>query len=121
MSDIFKIFGTIIKNLFKKSACDMYPVKPPHLYDNTRGHVGIDAPECILCSLCAKRCPTHALAVDREARTWAIERGKCILCNRCVEVCPKKCLMMEQKYAGPVAEQKSEVVNIPAQSVEKTE
>jgi len=119
MSDILKMFGTVIKNLFKKSACDMYPVKQPQIYENTRGHIGIDAPECILCSLCAKKCPTHALAVDREARTWAIERGKCILCNRCVEVCPKKCLMMEQKYSAPMAEQKAEVIDIPAQAAEK--
>ncbi len=121
MSDIFTIFSTIIKNLFKKSACDMYPVKKPKLYDNTKGCIGINAPECILCSLCEKKCPTHALAVDKQARTWAIERGKCILCNRCVEACPKKCLMMEQQYAGPVKEQKAEVVSIPMQATEKKE
>jgi len=120
MSDILTMFKTIMQNLFKKSACDMYPVKKPHLYENTRGHIGINAPECILCSLCVKKCPTHALAVDKEARTWAVERGKCILCNRCVEACPKKCLMMKQQYSAPVAEQKSEVVDIPAQAPEKT-
>jgi formate hydrogenlyase subunit 6/NADH:ubiquinone oxidoreductase subunit I len=121
MSDILTIFSTIIKNLFKKSACDMYPVKKPELYDNTKGCIGINAPECILCSLCEKKCPTHALAVDKEARTWAIERGKCILCNRCVEACPKKCLLMEQQYAGPVKEQKAEVINIPVSTTEKAE
>lgn len=119
MSDILKMFGTVVKNLFKKSACDMYPVKQPHAYENTRGHIEIDAPNCILCSLCVKKCPTHALVVKREERTWEIDRGKCILCSRCVEACPKKCLLMQQKYSAPFVKQGSEVVDIPASADKK--
>lgn len=113
MSDILKMFNTIIKNLFKKSACDMYPVKQPQIYEQTRGHIAIDAPKCILCTLCDKRCPTGAIAVNKEARTWAITRGQCILCDQCVAVCPKKCLRMDNQYATPVAKRQVETIDIP--------
>lgn len=113
MPDILKMFKTVMSSLFKKSACDRYPFKKPTYYPITKGHIAIDAPKCILCSICAKKCPTNAIIVEKENRKWAIDHGKCILCNNCVEVCPKKCLMMDTQYAPPSVTQKMDVVRIP--------
>jgi len=113
ISDIFKMFGLVMKSLFKKSVCEMYPFKKPTYYERTRGHIAIDAPNCILCSLCEKRCPTGALKVDKDGRKWAIDNFKCIYCNRCVDCCPKKCLMMDNQYNAPSTTKTIETVDIP--------
>jgi len=112
-SDILKMFSIVFKSLFKKSACDMYPVNAPKIPKGAKGHIKIDAPMCILCSLCQKKCPTSAIKVDREKHTWSIDPMKCILCNACVEVCPKKCLDMDKQYMSPMTEHKVTLVNIP--------
>jgi ech hydrogenase subunit F len=113
MSDVFRMFGVVARSLFKKTACEMYPKKPAKFYENTRGHISIEAPKCILCTLCAKKCPTYAITVDKPNRTWAIERGKCILCGLCVAVCPKKCLHMENQHMAFHTERILETVDIP--------
>ena len=113
MSDILQMFSVIIKSLFKKSACDMYPVKTPKIYDRTRGRITIEESKCILCSICARKCPTGAITVDRANCKWSIERGKCILCNLCVEACPPKCLHMDNQYAAPTPEKQIDTVTPP--------
>lgn len=113
MVDILAMFKTVITSLFKKTACDMYPFKKPTWYKLTKGHIAIDAPNCILCTICDKKCPTHAISVKKEVRTWQIDHGKCILCNNCVAVCPKKCLTMDTQYAPPSATKKVDLVAIP--------
>ncbi|MCP4179290.1 MAG: 4Fe-4S dicluster domain-containing protein [bacterium] len=93
--------GTIFTSMKKKSSCEMYPVKPSRSYEKTRGSIKIDATKCTLCTLCDKRCPTHAIKVDREAGYWEINRGKCILCKECVHACRPGSLTMENQYMAP--------------------
>jgi ech hydrogenase subunit F len=113
MPDILKMFKMIARAFVGKTACERYPDRPAHRYPNTRGHIEIEAGECILCTICDKRCPTHAITVDRSKKTWAIDHYKCIYCNNCVEVCPKKCLHMLQKHGTPTLEKHIHSVNIP--------
>ena len=47
----------------------MYPIKPREWQERTRGHIEINEADCILCGICAKRCPTLAINVDKAART----------------------------------------------------
>ena len=94
---------TVLKSLFSKPATLMYPFEKRQPYNQTRGSVQIDIKNCIFCSLCQKKCPTRAIIVDKEAKTWEIERFKCILCNYCVDTCPKKCLQMSNTYSSPLA------------------
>ena len=49
-------------------------------------------PDCIYCTACARKCPMEAITVDRDAKTWEIDRDKCVLCGVCVSTCPKKTL-----------------------------
>lgn len=87
----------------------MYP-------ERTRGHVEINIDTCVLCGLCAKKCPADAIAVDRAARTWSIQRFGCIQCNSCVESCPKKSLSMAQTYPAPGEEKRVDTFEKPAEA-----
>jgi formate hydrogenlyase subunit 6/NADH:ubiquinone oxidoreductase subunit I len=108
-----EIFSTIMRSLVGTPACKMYPSREPVLYENTRGHISIDPAKCILCTLCAKRCPTGALTVDRESKTWRIDRLTCITCGLCVEVCPKNALSMQNTHSKPVTRKTTETFDIP--------
>jgi len=96
-----KIGKMILRSLFKKPATLMYPIKPREWTENTRGRIEIDIDSCIFCGICSRKCPTSALKVDREAKSWMIARMGCIQCSCCVEVCPKKCLVNEPEYTAP--------------------
>lgn len=45
---------------------------------------------CIGCSICAKKCPVGAIAVN--ANHAVIDAGKCTGCGTCAQVCPMKCI-----------------------------
>ena len=112
MSDILTMCKTVLSSLWKKNACQMYPIKPAKFFKNSRGHIAIDPNKCILCTLCARRCPTGAIEVDRAKGTWLINRYKCITCNECVLACKPVALIMENQYAAPGAHKDIELHNI---------
>ena len=91
----------------------MYPVIPREWQERTRGHIGIVEEDCILCGICAKKCPTNCITVDRNKRKWIIERMQCIQCGCCTDVCPKKCLTMEQTYTTPETFKVIDTFDIP--------
>ncbi len=99
----FSMAGSTIANLFKKPATRLYPAVAAKSSPNTRGHVAIEVSQCVFCGICRKKCPTLAIKVDREAKTWEIERLKCIACGNCCEACPKQCLSMDNAYSRPVS------------------
>lgn len=92
---------TVMHNLFSKPATRNYPATPRQYPERTRGQIGIDIDDCIFCGLCARKCPTDAITVDRAQKSWVIERFGCIQCGSCVESCPKKCLHMLTPYTQP--------------------
>ena len=117
---VIAIWKTVTRSFFSKSACKMYPVQPPVFYDRTRGHIQIDAPKCIVCTLCDKKCPTGAIVVDKANNTWAIDRFRCIICNACVEACKPGALSMVNQYTGPtVANQIESVAVTPPKKKKK--
>ncbi|MDR3294259.1 MAG: 4Fe-4S dicluster domain-containing protein [Clostridiales Family XIII bacterium] len=98
---ILKIGKMIMGSLFKKPATLMYPVIPRQWQEKTRGHIEVVMADCILCGICARKCPTDAITVAKDARTWTIQRMQCVQCSCCVEVCPKKCLTNKNEYTAP--------------------
>lgn len=110
---MFSFAKTEFRNLFSKPATRQYPQQPRVYPDRTRGHIENDIDVCVLCGLCTKKCPTGALKVDRNEKTWSISRFSCIQCGYCVESCPKKCLSMKQAYTQPGAEKKTDVYTKP--------
>lgn len=89
----------IARSALSKYATRLYPFEKRPAYAATRGHIANDIKACIFCSLCQKKCPTHAITVDKAQKLWSIDRMKCIQCGACVDACPKKCLTMESTYA----------------------
>ena len=74
------------------------PAPPPGQADGkipSGGKPVNDLSKCVYCTLCAKKCPQEAIAVDRAAKTWALQEEKCVGCCICVSGCPKKCLQMK--------------------------
>lgn len=107
----------ITKSLLGEPATLMYPAKPREFYKNTRGRIAIRIESCIFCGLCNKKCPTSAIRVSKETKTWEIDRLKCIACNACVEACPKKCLDMQNKYSPSLSERRKDVFQAPSVTV----
>jgi ech hydrogenase subunit F len=97
---VFTISEMIMRSLFSRPATLMYPAVQREYVHGSRGHIVIDINECIFCGLCQRKCPAQALAVEREAKGWEIDRLRCVSCNFCVEVCPKQCLSMEKGYSS---------------------
>lgn len=101
------------RNLFKKPATRLYPVVAPVATPMTKGHIVNDIEACILCGICAKKCPSLALAVDKTARTWAIDPYACIQCYTCVRTCPKHSLTMLAQYTPASAAKASQTLIKP--------
>lgn len=55
----------------------------------TSGKIANDMGTCILCGLCARACPSDCITVDRNAKTWSINRDDCLQCGACIEACKK--------------------------------
>ena len=55
----------------------------------TSGKITNDMSTCILCGLCARVCPSECITVDRDAKTWTINRDDCVQCGACIDACKK--------------------------------
>jgi ech hydrogenase subunit F len=99
----FIMAGRTMKNLFRKPATRLYPIKKRPPFTVSRGHITNNMETCIFCGICQKKCPADAISVARKEKTWEIQRLKCIACGCCVDVCPKSSLSMNNAYSLPVA------------------
>ncbi|MDP4093511.1 MAG: 4Fe-4S binding protein [Bacillota bacterium] len=96
MLDMIK---NVFKNLGSKPATRQYPFEKREPFKNTRGQVGgVDIDTCIFCGICSRKCPSNAITVNKNEKSWEINRYKCVVCGVCSEVCPKKCLHMQEDY-----------------------
>lgn len=101
---IFTMTKTVTKNLVRGPATLMYPRQPREYTPITRGRIENEIAKCIFCGMCSRRCPTYAIAVAKDSKSWQIDRLKCCICNLCVEVCPVKCLFTHNQYAESVTD-----------------
>jgi len=108
----FEMTKTAIKTLLSTPATILYPAQPAKKTPLSRGHVTIDESRCISCGTCQRKCPSQAIVVSKEAKTWQIDRLRCVVCNSCVDTCPVKCLFMDTQYSSPVIARSVEVVAI---------
>jgi len=97
----FVLGGVSFANLFKKPATKMYPKVQPAYTPMTKGHIVNDIEACTLCGVCAKKCPSDAIVVDKPGRAWSIDPFACIQCNNCVRACPQHCMTMAIQYTSP--------------------
>ena len=113
MSKPMNFLGSIMKNLFSPPVTSKFPFEPAVYPERTRGHVEIDINKCILCSICAKKCPPRAIKLDKAGGTWTINRFDCVQCGYCVESCPKSALSIIPGYQTPGPEKVEAVYNVP--------
>ncbi len=111
---LFSMSGLVLKWMLRKPCTRRYPFEVRPAIPGSRGTLFINLSSCSFCSLCAKKCPTQALEVDRAAKRWTIDRLRCITCNYCVEQCPKKCLSLTTAHGVPTVTRDKEVFEMPA-------
>ena len=116
---IMNFSGRMLKNLFSKPATTKYPYVKKIYPERTRGHIEISIEDCIFCSMCAKRCPTRVIHVDKSQKKWEIERFGCCQCGACVDVCPKSCLFMRNAYTTPADKKSTDVFVMEEKQEEK--
>lgn len=113
----FKLGSMTLSSVFKKPETLKYPYKKKKPYTMQKGTIVNDKiNDCTLCSICQKRCPTSAIMVDRENRTWSIDHFKCIQCGYCQSSCPKKCITMKTDIPKISIDKKLNTIKIPEQS-----
>ncbi len=112
---MFDMIGNILKNLTSQPATRKYPFEVRPTYKDTRGKVkGVNIDDCIFCGICSKKCPSNAIVVDKDKKSWEIDPFKCVVCGVCAEVCPKKCIYMDEQYnASAYGKEKAKFVQQP--------
>lgn len=98
MNYLLNMTKTILKNLFTKPETIDFPKKQRDAFGSARGHIDIQIDECIFCGICSKKCPASAINVNKEQKSWEIDRYKCVTCDYCREVCPKKCIVLKTDF-----------------------
>jgi ech hydrogenase subunit F len=95
---------TIFSNLLHKYATRLHPVEQRILPDGFRGRFKFAIDKCILCKLCAIKCPTQVITIDPEKGVWHREVMGCLYCGVCEDVCPTGCIRMTNVYRPPITE-----------------
>ena len=97
----FAMSKLALKWALSKPATSRYPFEPRRIITGSRGRLEFTSDNCVYCTVCAKKCPTGALTVNRARKRWGIDRLRCITCGYCVEVCPKKSLALTTSHGSP--------------------
>ena len=97
----FEMSRLALKWALTKPPTSRYPFEPRRALAGSRGRLVFTRDNCVYCTVCAKKCPTGALTVNRAQKKWAIDRLLCITCGYCVEACPKKSLELGTDHATP--------------------
>ncbi len=84
-----------------KPVTSRYPFEARQPIRGSRGQLSFASESCVYCNVCAKKCPTGALVVQRTQKRWTIDRLRCISCGYCVEACPKKSLSLTTDHGTP--------------------
>jgi len=92
---------TTMKNLVSRPATRLYPAEPADIPRGDRGRIVYDMRRCIFCGLCEKRCPTHAIIMDKANKRQSVSRAKCIACGVCIDSCPTDTIEMRPEYSPP--------------------
>ena len=97
----FQMSRLALKWALTKPPTSRYPFEPRRHTAGSRGRLVFSRDNCVYCTVCAKKCPTGALTVNRAQKKWAIDRLLCITCGYCIEACPKKALALEPAHNVP--------------------
>jgi ech hydrogenase subunit F len=99
---MFRMTPNILDNLFTTKSTRLYPAKVRETFPGVRGELFNDIEKCNLCTVCAVKCPSNCIKVDRKQATWVYDPFACVYCGICVETCTAKSLRIDEKYRAPV-------------------
>jgi formate hydrogenlyase subunit 6/NADH:ubiquinone oxidoreductase subunit I len=104
---MFKMTPNVLKNLFSKKATRRYPrvVRTP--FEGVRGALFNDIEKCAYCGICALKCPSQCITVDKKAAIWRYDPFVCVFCGICVDACAGKCLHQKSEFRNPVSERET--------------
>lgn len=97
----FKLGKMTMRSLFKKPDTVCYPFEEKPLPPGMKGHIELAINKCTMCGICAKKCPSGTIVVNRMTEEWTIDPFDCIQCGVCVRECPHGCLTMAEGYTKP--------------------
>jgi ech hydrogenase subunit F len=106
----FQMSRLVLKWALTSPPTTRYPFAPRRPIPGSRGQLVYTKDNCVYCTVCAKRCPTGALKVDRAQKKFILERLRCISCASCVEVCPKDSLSLSTGHGVPATSRDYEVM-----------
>ena len=95
---------TILGNLLKKYSTRLHPGEQRILPDGFRGRFKFAINKCIMCRLCAIKCPTKVIRIEPDVGLWEREVMGCLYCGVCADVCPTGCITMTNVYRPPITE-----------------
>jgi ech hydrogenase subunit F len=104
---MFKMAPNILRNLVVHKSTRRYPLEQRTPFRGARGELVNDMTKCNLCGVCAVKCPSQCITVDKGAGTWGCDPFACLFCGICVESCPKQSLMQKEHYRKPVTKRES--------------
>jgi ech hydrogenase subunit F len=97
----FEMSKLALEWAFRKPVTSRYPFEPRRIIPGSRGQLVFTKGNCVYCTVCAKKCPTGALTVNRAQKRWSIDRLRCISCGYCVDSCPKDSLALATDHGHP--------------------
>lgn len=106
----FSISSLVTKSALRQPATRLYPFEKREPYAHTRGHIEMQITTCTFCNICAHKCPTRAIVVNKKEKVWAIDHTRCILCGNCVDECRRGCLSQSNQHEPPMFRKEVETV-----------
>ncbi len=95
---MFPMTPTILRNFFSKRATRRYPHITREPFVSVRGELKNEGSGCTLCGICAAKCPSQCIVVDKKNSTWQWDPFACIYCGVCVDSCKTESLRQEPLY-----------------------
>ena len=107
---MFKMTPNVLKNLFSPTSTRRYPRVQRAPFDNVRGALLNDIQQCTFCNVCAVKCPSQCITVDKTTGTWRYDPFACVFCGICVTACSAKCLQQQPVYRAAVTQREMMVL-----------
>ena len=101
---MFNMTPTILRNFLGDRATRRYPHMIRPSFENARGAIHNDIHICTFCGVCAAKCPSQCISVDKKAAAWSYNPSACVCCGVCVESCTSGSLQQERDYRKPARE-----------------
>ena len=101
---MFKMTPNILRNLVVKKSTRRYPREVRDPFEHVRGELINNMDVCNLCGICAAKCPSQCIVVDKQAGLWTCDPFACVYCGVCVDSCPAQSLSQSQKYRVPATQ-----------------